>query len=349
MVIEAGWQTWYYYDLLEPLAGRVVVANPYKVRLIAQTKVKTDARDAVALARLLAADLVPTVWVPPKEVRELRLLVAHRHRLVAQRTQARNRLHSLLATHNILPPAGKPFSQANASWWQTLVVPTTTRLVIQQQLSLLQSLQPLIDQIEQEVALLSTNTYWRSQTAFLIQLPGLGVIGAMVILSAIGEINRFAKAKQLVGYAGLEAAIHASGNLAQGGRITKQGRVELRTALVEAAWLAVEQEGYWKKQFEHLSSRLGKAGAIVAIARKLLVVVWQLLTKQATDREVEPAQIARKLLRWGYRVRLTGREGLSGIEFVKRELSRLGLEDKLANFEWYGWMVCLDPTVPSST
>src|SRR3712207_4302845 len=67
VVIEAGWQSWYYYDLLKPLAGQVVVANPYKVRLIAQTKVKTDARDALALARLLAADLVPTVWVPPKE------------------------------------------------------------------------------------------------------------------------------------------------------------------------------------------------------------------------------------------------------------------------------------------
>ena len=96
---------------------------------------------------------------------------------------------------------------------------------------------------------------------------------------------------------------------------------------------------------EASTSRLGKAKAIVVIARKLLVVVWQLLSKQVADREVEVVQIARKLLRWGYRVRLTGREGLSGIEFVKRELKRLGLEDKLANFEWYGWLVCLEPTV----
>jgi len=75
VVLEATGDAWYYYDLLQPLVSKVVVANPNKVKLIAQTKVKTDARDSLALAQLLAANLVPTVWVPPIEVRELRALI----------------------------------------------------------------------------------------------------------------------------------------------------------------------------------------------------------------------------------------------------------------------------------
>jgi len=79
-------------NLLAPLVASVTVANPIQVALIAKARVKTDPRDALTLARLLAAGMLPSVWVPPAEVRELRALVAHRRRLVKQRTQARNRL-----------------------------------------------------------------------------------------------------------------------------------------------------------------------------------------------------------------------------------------------------------------
>jgi transposase len=88
----------------------------HQVRLIAQSRVKTDARDALALAKLLAAELVPTVWVPSLEVRELRLLAGQRQRLVKQRTQAKNRLQAILMSNHILPPVGEPFSAKNRGW-----------------------------------------------------------------------------------------------------------------------------------------------------------------------------------------------------------------------------------------
>src|SRR5205085_10620527 len=109
VVIEATSNEWYYYDLLKPLFDVVVVANPYKVRFIAEARVKTDAKDAIALARLLAADLIPAVWVPPLEVRELRALVAQRQRLVRQRTAAYNRLQAIIAAYHLLPPEGEAF------------------------------------------------------------------------------------------------------------------------------------------------------------------------------------------------------------------------------------------------
>ena len=80
VVLEAMSNTWDLYDQLSPLVAAVVVANPARVALIAKSRVKTDPADALALARLLAAGMLPTVWVPPVEVRELRGLTAHRQR-----------------------------------------------------------------------------------------------------------------------------------------------------------------------------------------------------------------------------------------------------------------------------
>jgi transposase len=110
LVLEATSNAWFLYDQLKPLVADVIVAHPQAVKLIAAARVKTDSRDTIKLASLLAAHLIPAVWVPPQEVHELRALVAHRKRLVQQRTQAGNRLHAVLHRHNLVLPAGKPFA-----------------------------------------------------------------------------------------------------------------------------------------------------------------------------------------------------------------------------------------------
>lgn len=343
VVLEATGDAWYYYDLLQSLVASVTVANPHKVRLIAQTKVKTDARDALALARLLAADLIPAVWVPPLEIRELRALVAHRQRLVRQRTQARNRLHAILQTHHVAPVAGDLFSLEHRQWWGELPLSTTTKLLIEQFLTILHNLIPLIARIEAELIQLSTSPRWYTPAAFLIQLPGIGVMTAMTILSAIGDITRFENAKRLVGYSGLGAGVYASGEVVRGGRITKEGRQELRTALVEAAWTAVEQPGHWQKEFERLCLRLDKSKAIVAVARKLLVVIWHVLSKEEAEKSAQAERVAKKLMTWSLKLRAKGRAGLSCKEFVRRELGRLRIGQDLKEFSYAGKPVSLIP------
>src|ERR687886_3051146 len=110
VVLEASSNAWLLHDQLVPLVASVTVAHPLGVKLIAAARVKTAGRDTIKLARLLAANLIPPVWVPPAPVRELRALVTHRKRLVQQRTQARNRLHAVLHRHNLTAPDGKPFA-----------------------------------------------------------------------------------------------------------------------------------------------------------------------------------------------------------------------------------------------
>lgn len=218
----------------------MTVAHPWLVKVITTARVKTDARDTLHLARLFAAGLIPPVWIPPQEVREVQALIAHRTRLIRQRTQAKNRLRSTLHRYHMVPPSGGLFAPAQRSWWETLALSSSEKLRIRQDLRLLDSLEPLIEDGDTELTHLSATERWRSQVTFLLQLPGIGVINALVLLAAIGDITRFPSAKHLVGYAGLGASVHASGQTYQTGHMTKQGRKEMRATLVESAWMAVE-------------------------------------------------------------------------------------------------------------
>lgn len=324
VVLEATTNAWYVHDRLEPKVARVVVAHPYQVKLIAAAAVKTDKRDTLALAKLLAANLIPEVWVPPTPVRELRALIAHRRRVVSQRTAAKNRLGSVLHRHNIVPPPGKLFNRENQSWWLSLDLPPSEQLRVRQDLDTLLHLNPQVGEIESELARLSTVDPWADPMTYLVQLPGIGMLTAMTILGAIGDITRFASAKKLVGYAGLGARVYASGQTHRGGRITKQGRRDLRAVLVEAAWSAVRFDPYWQETFQRLTHRIGKKKAIVAIARKLLVVIWHVLSAAETDRRANADNVAGKLMLWAWQIGQTQRP-LSPGQFIRYNLLKLNL------------------------
>ena len=175
VVLEATSHAWLLHDQLESRVARVTLANPVAVKLISSARVKTDASDTLKLARLLAAHLIPAVWVPPLYVRELRSLIAYRRRLIKPRTQARNRLHSVLQRQNLAAPVGKAFAVGARSWWLSLELSTTERLRVRQDLALLDALDPLITEIEAHLGELSTSQQWNQQVPLLLQLPGVGM------------------------------------------------------------------------------------------------------------------------------------------------------------------------------
>ena len=310
VVLEATTNAWTRYDQLAPLVQEVKIAHPLLIKLISSARVKTDIRDTLHLARLLAAGLIPEVWVPPPPVRELRVLGAHRQRLVRQRTQAANRLHSVLHAHQIAPPPGRLGSASQQAWWEQLELPAVERLRVQQDLTILQTVERLIVAVDVELTRLSAQPPWCELAPFLMQLPGFAVITSMTLLAAVGDITRFPSAKKLVGSSGLGASVHVSGQTHYTGPITKQGRRELRTALVEAAWSAVEHHPFWKAEFARLVPSLGTGKSIVAIARKLLVVVWHVVTQQVADRHADRPLVTRKLRRWGASHGLAQQSGL---------------------------------------
>jgi len=331
LVVEATTNTWWFYDQSHEFVGQVLVADPRKIAWIAQTKVKTDAHDVMKLARLSAAGLIPLVWVPPLAVRELRSLLAHRRRLVKTQTMLKNRLHSLLHRLHLVPPAGELFATKQQAWWESLQVSPTEKLHVKHDLATLDQVGGQLDEIDDELRRLSCNEPWSAVMPYLLHLPGVGLIVAMTILAAIGDITRFPTAKKLVGYSGLAVSIHDSGQTHRTGHITKEGRKEFRYALVEAAWSAVEHSDYWTAEFDRLCRRMDKNKAIVAIARQLLVVIWHVLTERAADQHANPDMVAFKLMTWSWKLTDEQRGGLTTRQFVRYQLLRLGLGHDLTH------------------
>ena len=348
VVLEATTNAWYFYDLLEPLVGRVVVGHPPHIKLIAAALVKTDKKDTMTLAKLLSVNMIPPVWVPPQHVRELRALISHRQRLISQQTRTKNRLRSLLQRQYIVPPDGELFSQANRPWWLKLDLSSSEKLRMRQDLIILDQLAPLIQEVETEIERLSLTEPWAEPVPYLLQLPGIGLLTAMTILSAIGQIERFSSAKKLVSYAGLGARVHASGQTHRSGGITKQGRKELRAILIEAAWIAIRYNQRWRELFEALAFRIGRQKAIVAIARKLLVVIWHVLSAKVADRMAEPQQVARFFIRWGRQLRVKSTLGIKASEFARQMLDRLKLGQELERVPYGTVTYCLPPSTTAT-
>lgn len=329
VVLEATTNTWDVYDTVMPVVKRVVVAHPAEVKQIANARVKTDNQDVIRLLRLLIADLVPEGWVPPVEVRELRAMISYRWRLVKMATAIQNRMHSLLHRHNIQASEGKIDTGENREWWEKLKLSELETLRLKQELKALRMVREHILEVEKELGRLSTSERWGRQAVCVMQLPGVGVIVTMTILSAIGDIRRFESPKKLVGYAGLGAGVHDSGQKHREKGITKVGRKELRWALVEAAWQAVRSNPRWRAQYDELSKRKHPNQAIVAIARKLLVTLWYLLNNQTTYNHSSDEDLAYKMLTWAWHMDKSALRGMTNQQFAKYGLLQLGRGEHL--------------------
>lgn len=332
VALEMTTNTWQLYDELSPHAHSVTVIHPPHVALITRAQVMTDKIAASILARLLAKGLLVSIWVPPVEVRELRALVAQRSKLTRLATQAKNRLQAVLQRHHLAPPAGNLFRADQQTWWQTLPVGKLEQINLQSDLETLRFAEA---QLTHLISMMNEIAAHDERATHLIHLPGFGVITVLTVLAAIGEIDRFEDAKHLVGYAGLGARIHDSGLTTRTGRITKAGRKDLRSALVEAAQVAANSHPHWKAELKRLEPRLGRNKAIVAIARKLLVTVWHVLSNQATDRFAEPEVVARKLMQFTYQIGKNNRSAdQSAAQFVRYHLDRLQLGANLHEIPW---------------
>jgi transposase len=339
VVIESTTNAWHVYDLLAPWVERVVVANPIKVKQIAQARVKTDIRDTLILARLLAANLVPDVWVPPAHVREMRQMLSQRRQLVETHTQIVNRMHSVAHRHHLKHERGKRFNEKNTVWQRDNRLSKVEQFQLELEMENRGYIEKQISRIGKEVAKMSHQKPWAESMTYLMQLPGFGVITAMTVLAAIGEVKRFETAKKLASYSGLTGGVDQSGTHLVQKSITKEGRKELRWAMVEVAQRAVKSDPRWTRKFQELHKRMHRNQVIVAIARQLLELVWYVLTRRQAYRHFSQERIAYKYLTWAWQMDEVARDGLTRQQFARYYMMRLGIGQDLTR-------IALDPKHP---
>jgi len=256
------------YELLESMGYEVKLAHPMKTRIIAEAKIKTDALDSEALAHLLRANLLPTSYVPPKELRELRELVRLRTYLVRERTRFKNKIRAELAKRGIRFTKS-PFAKRRAPLLRELGIGAVDNC-----LCMIGALDERIRRVSNELKRKASES---EDAKLLMTIPGVGHFSALAVLAEIGDISRFGDGEKLCSYAGLVPSVHQSGAMKRYGRITKQGSGMLRWVIQECVWVHLQYDTWLTRFFYHLARRKGKKVAAVAAARKLLVVIYWML------------------------------------------------------------------------
>ena len=218
------------------------------------------------------------------------------------------------------------YAQINREWWYAQELSSIEALRIRQDLQTIDFFTQQIEDVESLIAQLSITEEWAEAMACVMQLPGVALVSAMTILSAIGEIERFPTAKKLTGYAGLGTRIHASGTTFSSGKITKQGRTELRQVLIEVAWAAVQNSPIWRERYQKLAHKTGSQKAIVAIARRILVTIWHVWQKREQYNDTTLDAIQRKFTRWAYSYKLARSQGYTAKQFTEMMLSKIKLK-----------------------
>lgn len=293
VVMEATGNALAIARILEPHVGEVVLAHAKQVRAISHARVKTDKIDAKVLADLLAADLIPNVWIGDDRTRMLRRLVSRRRGLVKRRTQVKNEISAVM--HRNLKgrnPASDPFSGKGRAWIAAQRLPIDERLTVDAGLRQLDFLGQELAQID---AVIARQVLGDEDVRRLMTIPGVDVVTAATLVAVIGDVQRFPTSRHLVGYLGLHPTIRQSRNApARHGRLSKEGSTAARHVLVEAAWSAAKSPGPLRAFAQRTAARRGRHVATVAVARKLAVLAWTLLTRGEDYAFARPSLVRRK-------------------------------------------------------
>jgi transposase len=315
---EAGPTGYVVYWQLTALGVPCEVVAPTLVPVKAGDRVKTDRRDAIRLARSYrAGDLTP-VWVPDAAHEALRDLVRAREAAKKDQLRARHRLGKFLLRHGRRPPtAMNPWTQTHLTWVKTVHFQYAAQEATL--LDYLHEVEHLADRIERleraiDEAVKTAPERMRAVIEALQALRGVAQVSAVTIVTEVGELSRFNKPRQLMGYSGAVASENSTGERIRRGGITKTGNAHLRRVVIEAAWayryrpavgatLRKRQASLtddvkaiaWKAQhrlhtrYRHLTARgKCKQETVTAVGRELLGFIWAIgVNVEAKHRHTE--------------------------------------------------------------
>ena len=277
VVVEATASYEWFAQLVEPHAGRVLLAHPGKLRIIAQSTRKSDKLDARTLAEFLALDMIPQAYRPTPRQREHRRLVRHRHYLRGRITSIKNRIRNILADYN----ADRPnlFTRAGVEYMREVTLLGADRFVLEGLLKELSLYYERIHAVEKQLHEFAKSAPPAEAAArkLLDTIPGVGPVTAEVFLSEIADLRRFSSQKKVTAYAGLAPGQRESAGHRRELGISHAGSGILRWVLNQASWQLVRRCPRWQRIFEALAKRRGKKKAITAISRRLLCVMTSIV------------------------------------------------------------------------
>jgi transposase len=278
----------YYWiaDEIEQAGCVPLLAHAAKAKVIMGNINKTDKLDAKGLAILIHLGSLPTVWLPPGEIRDERELHRTRMALSKVRTTLKNRIHATLAKYALNTSSHSDIFVGRGRAWLIRTrreLPLETCRCLDQQLELLDTTMKQIATLEQRI---QERIELTPEMQCLKTIPGVGNILAIVIEREVGTVDRFPTAGHLAAYAGVVPRVHSSGGKTRFGRMRKQANNYLKWAFIEAANVVVAHRHHasWRdkkvtKVYERICRRKGHATAVGAVARHLAESTFWVLKK----------------------------------------------------------------------
>jgi transposase len=258
----------------------VLVCDPRKLDLKKLGK-KTDRRDAREIARRLwlgDLDRMARTYYPSEEEYGRRKLLRVRHRLVQMRQQTVNQLRGMLNAYGVSAPRGVLYTRPSRQRLAGVTLPVAElQQAFEALLRVLEALQVQIDGLNRWIRRLPRED---AEVAVLeAQLPGIGAQSAATLLAELGDPRRFAGPRAVAAYAGLVPRVSQSADKAHHGKLTKQGNPELRWILSQWAVRLMKDDPLVRAWAQRLRRRVHKNKARMALARRLLVGLWVMLTR----------------------------------------------------------------------
>jgi transposase len=284
---------WYWIiDEIEQAGMQPRLVHARKAKLMLGCINKTDKLDAKGLNRLQRTGTLPTVWIPPGDIRDKRELPRTRMVFGRERTRLKNRIHSVLDKYGLQDAFGDISDIFGVSGTKRLrdvmaQLPQQTYYTTGLLLEQLEQTEGKIKGIEGRMKELFEQT---EQSKLLETMPGVGFILAVVILQEVGDIRRFSSAERFASYCGVTPRVHASGGKVRYGRLRPDTNHYLKWAFSEAGnSVAVNRERYPGRHVSRLYTRIRQrknhAKAVGAVARHLAEATYWILTKGQAYRE----------------------------------------------------------------
>lgn len=274
---EAGFCGFSIHRELEKNGISNIVVNPADIPTTDKDrKQKEDKRDSRKIAKSLRNGELAGIYVPNREMEELRCLVRYRKTLVSDITRNKLRVKSFLHYYGIKIPnelnsSSVHWSGRFTSWLKTIKTSTTCgEMVLEEIINTTQHMRSRLLFVERQLRELSRNGRYNKQVNQLRGIPGIGPVVAMTFLTELCEINRFKSLDKLCSYVGLVPTTHSSGDKDKTGKITPRSNKHLRRCLIEAAWRAAKQDPALALKYNELRKRMESNDAIIRIAKKLL-------------------------------------------------------------------------------
>jgi transposase len=274
IAVEVTGNTRLFYEAVAPHVARVVAVDPNQFRVISHSVKKTDRNDARNLALYLDKDLLPEVRMKDKTRAQLASLTQTRDTLVKLRTSLKNKINNILSAHGINLEKEALSSEKKLQQILAMQFDPMVQIELEVIVEEIRSLNQRIAKLEKTIAEEGSKLEGHKN---LTSIKGIGPLSGSILLSVIGDIRDFADEGKLAAYFGIVPRICNSNETERSGRITKHGSKLGRTALVQCALIAQRYSPYLKRYYEKIKARRGTGKAIIALARKLLGIIYRTL------------------------------------------------------------------------